>query len=96
MRQEILLSNERSQRFTTILGETEVLIEMTWHPLDASWYLSIRDTQNALLRNARCTESGRLQLFTPTLNGTLVILGTGPINRHAWGKTHRLFFERTK
>ena len=94
----IPLSDDYRQSFTVLLGDQTWRLLAEWHPLDASWYLTILAVSTAaepdpVLSSVRLAAGRRLlQGYRIAFRGDLYVEGAGHPGRSAWSTTHRLVY----
>ena len=95
MAEIVPLSDDARQSFLTRLAGVSVRVSAWWQPPEAAWYLSL-ETANAvpIIRGRRLVGSGRplRDIKTSLGTGELYVSGPGEPGRHAWTRTHRLFW----
>ena len=96
--QEVPLTNDADQQFTTILGGQSVRIRATWQDIGESWFLSVFNDDEAPLFTGTRIKSGipiinfKLVDFVGDFVAIVLDVGTLEPGRNAWGRTHGLYY----
>ena len=99
MAQQIVLTDDRRQTFTTELHGQSVRVTAWWQPDDEAWYVSLSWLNRVpIISGARLVSDGRpLRGLVTDFAGELVVSGTAAEpGREAWSTTHRLLHLTTE
>lgn len=96
--QQITVTSDANQEFTTLLGNVEYKLNIWWSDVAASWYITVFDNLgNQIISGAR------LNLGIPVFAGLVTsFVGdiylspladlNAPFDRNAWGNTYELLY----
>ncbi len=96
--QQIIITSDASQKFTTLLGDNEYSLTIWWSDVGGCWYISIYDAQgNGVIEGARLLPGipvfGKLvtsfvgNIYPIALSGSIANIG-----RNDWGVAYNLYY----
>ena len=94
MAQQIVLTDDRRQTFTTELHGQSVRVTAWWQPDDESWYISLAWLDGRpIISGTRLVSGGQphRHLVTDFAGGLFVSGAATEPGREAWSTTHQLF-----
>lgn len=99
MPQQINLESDASQRFQTTLGEQVVYIDLFWHDISSSWFITLEAADGSyIVKTRRMSTNTRVLkgVLTPGFEGDLVAVSLAtPVQelaRESWETTHKLTY----
>lgn len=93
--QRIPLTRDARQTFRTILGGQSVRMTVFWQPMNEGWYVSLVGLDQEPIVSGLRLAVGSTPLrgvSTPTFQGSLIVVGPGPLGRDAWAENNELIF----